>query len=55
MRRLVCVLVADVAVVLAGLDRPAAIGFVAGLFGFDPNDPPETVPFQADLGAEALP
>ena len=31
--------VADVAVVLGGLDRPAAIGFVAGLFGFDPETP----------------
>ena len=47
--------VADVAVVLGGLDRPAAIGFVAGLFGFDPENPPETVPFRADLGAQAFP
>jgi hypothetical protein len=44
--------VADAAAVLAGLDRPAAIAFVAGLFGFDPNDPPETVPFQAELGVD---
>jgi hypothetical protein len=47
--------IVDVAIVLAGLDRPAAIGFVAGLFGFDPEHPPETVPFRAELGVEAAP
>jgi hypothetical protein len=47
--------IVDVVVVLAGLDRPAAIGFVAGLFGFDPENPPETVPFAAELGVTASP
>ncbi len=47
--------IADVAVVLAGLDRPAAIAFVAGLFGFDPENPPDTVPFQAELAVTAAP
>jgi hypothetical protein len=42
--------IVDVVVVLAGLDRPAAVGFVAGLFGFDAENPPETVPFAAELG-----
>ena len=44
--------VADATVALAGLDRPAAIGLVAGLFGFDPEHPPETVPFSAELAVE---
>jgi hypothetical protein len=43
--------VIDVVVVLAGLDREAAIAFAAGLFGFDPLDPPETVPFRGELDA----
>jgi hypothetical protein len=35
--------------VLAGLDHAAAVGFLAGLFGFDPMMPPETVPFIGQL------
>ena len=41
--------VVDVAIALAQLDRPAAVAFIAGLFGFDPGNPPSTVPFGADL------
>lgn len=41
--------VVDVAVALAGLDPQAALEFMAGLFGFDPANPPETVPFAGDL------
>jgi hypothetical protein len=44
--------VVDVAVALAGLDRQAALEFMAGLFGFDPANPPETVPFAGDLAVE---
>lgn len=46
--------IVDVAVALAGLDREAAIAFVAGLFGYEPTNPPETVPFRAELATEAL-
>jgi len=37
---------------LAGLDREAAVGFLAGLFGFDPATPPEDLPFRAELAVE---
>jgi hypothetical protein len=41
--------------VLAGLDRETAVAFIAGLFGFDPNDPPELLPFRADLAVQPGP
>jgi hypothetical protein len=44
--------IVTVAEVLAGLDRQAALEFIAGLFGFDPNDPPELLPFRADLAVQ---
>lgn len=44
--------IADGVASLAGLDRPAALAVVAGLFGFDPSDPPPTVPFEAELAVE---
>jgi hypothetical protein len=44
-----------VAEVLAGLDRQAALEFVAGLFGFDPNDPPDLLPFRAELAVQPGP
>lgn len=37
------------AVELAGLDHAAAVGFLSGLFGFDPSDPPETVAIEGTL------
>lgn len=45
--------VVNVAVVLAGLDPQAALEFVAGLFGFDPANPPELLPFRAEMAVQA--
>ena len=36
--------------VLAGLDRESAIGFLAGLFGYDPANLPETIAVRGDMG-----
>ena len=41
--------------VLAGLDRETAVQFIAGLFGFDPSNPPELLPFRADLATQPGP
>lgn len=38
--------------VLAGLDREGAVGFLAGLFGFDPANPPETIPVRGNLAID---
>jgi hypothetical protein len=38
--------------VLAGLDHEAAVGFLAGLFGFDPATPPETIAVRGNLATE---
>lgn len=46
--------VVAVLVKLAGFDRPAALGFVAGLFGFEPANPPETAEFRGSFPVEAL-
>jgi len=44
--------VVHAAEVLAGLDHEAAVAFISGLFGYDPTNPPLTVPFAAQLAVE---
>jgi hypothetical protein len=39
--------------VLLQIDRETALGFIAGLFGFDPNQAPELLPFRAELAVQA--
>jgi hypothetical protein len=45
--------VVHAAQILAGLDHDAAVAFLAGLFGFDPADPPALIPFRGDMAVEA--
>jgi hypothetical protein len=47
--------VAAAAEVLAGLDHTAAVGFLAGLFGFDPSTPPALLPFEGSLAVTPSP
>ncbi len=52
------IVIADIVTVaqnLAGLEPDAALGFIAGLFGFDATAPPERVPFRAELQVAAAP
>ncbi|MBX7080442.1 MAG: hypothetical protein K1X88_14690 [Nannocystaceae bacterium] len=41
----------DALVQLAGFDPEGSLSTLGGIFGFDPDDPPETVPFVAELDA----
>lgn len=38
---------------LAGYDEPGAIETLAGFFGFDPSNPPATMPIEASLATQA--
>lgn len=44
--------VVDVLEVLGGFPEAQAVQFVAGIFGFDPANPPATAPFRGELGLQ---
>jgi hypothetical protein len=45
--------VVDALIELAGFDEPGALQLLSGVLGFDPEDPPVTVPFVADFALAA--
>jgi hypothetical protein len=46
--------VVQAAQILAGLDHDAAVAFLAGLFGFDPVNPPENIPFRGEMTVDTF-
>ncbi len=42
-------------IALAGFDRKGAYDTLSGILGFDPSNPPESVPFEATITPEPAP